>query len=43
MSKKKVVKTAPIIEKFIDLASTQRELADELGAKFLEFCSSYLN
>ena len=25
------------------MASTQRELADELGAKFLEFCSSYLN
>ena len=43
MSKKKVVKTAPIIEQFVDLASTQRELADELGAKFLEFCSSYLN
>ena len=43
MSKKKVVKTAPIIEQFVDLASTQRELADELGAKFLEFCNSYLN
>lgn len=43
MAKKKVVKTAPIIEQFVDLASTQRELADELGAKFLEFCSSYLN
>ena len=43
MSKKKVVKTAPIIEQFIDLASTQRELADELGAKFLEFCNEYLN
>ena len=43
MSKKKVVKTAPIIEQFVDLASTQRELADELGAKFLEFCNEYLN
>jgi hypothetical protein len=43
MSKKKVVKTAPIIEQFVDLASTQRELADELGARFLEFCNSYLN
>jgi len=43
MSKKKVVKTAPVIEQFVDLASTQRELADELGAKFLEFCNSYLN
>ena len=43
MAKKKVVKIAPIIEQFIDLASTQKELADELGAKFLEFCSSYLN
>ena len=43
MSKKKVVKTAQIIEQFVDLASTQRELADELGAKFLEFCNSYLN
>ncbi len=43
MSKKKVVKTAPIIEQFVDLASRQRELADELGAKFLEFCNSYLN
>ncbi|OUT13848.1 hypothetical protein B9N63_05210 [Campylobacter concisus] len=43
MSKKKVVKTAPIIEQFADLASTQRELADELGAKFLEFCNEYLN
>ena len=42
MSKKKVVKTAPIIEQFVDLASTQRELADELGAKFLEFCNTYL-
>ena len=43
MAKKKVVKTAPLIEQFIDLASTQRELADELGAKFLEFCNAYLN
>ena len=43
MSKKKVVKTAPIIEQFVDLTSTQRELADEIGAKFLEFCNSYLN
>ena len=43
MSKKKVVKTAPVIEQFVDLASRQRELADELGAKFLEFCNSYLN
>ena len=43
MSKKKVVQTAPIIEQFVDLASTQRELADELGAKFLEFCNEYLN
>ena len=43
MAKKKVVKIAPIIEQFVDLASTQRELADELGAKFLEFCNSYLN
>lgn len=43
MAKKKVVKSAPIIEQFIDLASTQRELADELGSKFLEFCSAYLN
>ena len=43
MSKKKVVKSAPIIEQFVDLASTQRELADELGAKFLEFCNTYLN
>ena len=43
MAKKKVVKTAPIIEQFVDLASTQRELAGELEAKFLEFCSSYLN
>ena len=43
MSKKKVVKTAPVIEQFVDLASTQRELADELGAKFLEFCNTYLN
>ena len=25
------------------MASTQRELADELGARFLEFCNSYLN
>ena len=39
MAKKKVVKTAPIIEQFIDLANTQRELADELGSKFLEFCN----
>ncbi|WP_148803374.1 hypothetical protein [Campylobacter concisus] len=43
MANKKVVKTAPIIEQFADLASTQRELADELGAKFLEFCNEYLN
>ena len=41
--RKKVVKTAQIIEQFVDLASTQRELADELGAKFLEFCNEYLN
>ena len=43
MAKKKVVKSAPIIEQFIDLANTQRELAEELGCKFLEFCSAYLN
>ena len=43
MSKKKVVQTAPVIEQFVDLASTQRELADEIGAKFLEFCNTYLN
>ena len=43
MAKKKVVKTAPIIEQFIDLANTQRELADALGSKFLEFCNAYLS
>ena len=43
MAKKKVVKIAPIIEQFVDLASTQKELVDELEAKFLEFSSSYLN
>jgi len=31
MAKKKVVKTAPIIEQFIDLANTQRELAERMG------------
>ncbi|MFC2747589.1 MAG: hypothetical protein ACFN4I_04975 [Campylobacter concisus] len=43
MAKKKVVKTAPLIEQFVDLASTQRELADALTSKFLEFCNAYLN